>query len=476
MEPLTPTEIAQAVEGRWIFPESQPDFGSSFLAQVIRGVSTDTRTLEPGDLFIPLQGEHFDGHDHLEAAWRGGAAAVMSARDLPAESGPGPVLRVENTLRAYQDLARYYLDTLQVEVVAVTGSNGKTSTKELVACLLGAVAPVHKSGKNYNNEVGVPKTLLELNVRHRLAVLELAMRAPGEIAQLARVCRPRVGVVTLIGEVHLEFLKTRQAIAEAKAELLAALPATGTAIINGDDPWCSFLSNRTPARVVSFGRGPQADVRLIAAHSRGWEGYQAQIHTPRGALALDTPLLGPANLYNLLAAVAVAEVWEVPFGAMAAALAGFRPSAERLGSFVTPEGIRVLDDTYNSNPTAASLALETLAGLPASGRRVAVLGEMKELGTEEVEMHRRVGRRAKECGVDLLLTLGPLGREMAVGAREAGFAGDLLECDSREAAISVLRQRLAAGDVVLLKGSRAWKMEEIAAALGAGKQGGGGSP
>jgi len=424
--------------------------------EVMRGVSTDTRGLAAGALFVALRGEQFDGHDFLADAFRRGAAAALVSREVAA---PGPLVMVEDTLAALGAMAAALRESLSVSVIAITGSLGKTTTKELAASILSRGLRTARTPGNYNNEIGVPLALLELDRSYRAAVVEMAMRGRGQIAYLARMAKPQVGVVTNIGVSHLELLGSREAIAEAKAELLAALPPDGTAVLNADDEFFGFLRERSPARVVSFGREAEADVRAsnVRATAEGWVTFD--LCGWWGAREVSLAAAGRHQALNAAAAAAAAMaagaepewVWE--------GLASFHGAEMRGEISQAPGGYTVIDDCYNAAPDSMRVALELLADLPGR-RRWAVLGDMKELGPMGPEWHREVGELVAALGISGLVTVGELAAYIADGAGEALGEAAVRARDNEEAT-AALRARLAPGDVVLVKGSRAMQMEQI---------------
>ncbi|UCC67597.1 MAG: UDP-N-acetylmuramoyl-tripeptide--D-alanyl-D-alanine ligase [Armatimonadota bacterium] len=428
---------------------------------LFRGIATDTRTLKPGTLFVALKGECFDGHDFVAEAFRRGAAGALVSREVAA---PGPQLIVSDTLAALGALAASHRRSLPVQVVAITGSIGKTTTKEMVAAILSHGWPTARTPGNYNNEIGVPLALLELAPDHKAAVVELAMRGRGQIQYLAEMVQPQIGVITNIGVSHLELLGSREAIAETKAELLAALPSDGLAVLNADDDFFRFLSERSPARVVSFGLTGGADVQAdrIATASdgrlrfllRGWWGEQD----------LSLPAAGRHNAVNAAAAAAAAMAAGAAEEWIAAGLATFEAADMRSKVAKSPTGFTVIDDSYNAAPDSMRVALELLADLPGD-RKWAVLGDMKELGPMAADWHREVGELAASIPLAGLITVGDLGRHIAAGARVHMSPSEVMEAADNAAAAALLKERLSSADVVLVKGSRVMKMEEIAKSL-----------
>ena len=346
---------------------------SPFSGLELTGISTDTRSIQPGNLFVPLVGPDFDGHDFVEKA---GAAATLWARP---GAGPSiPFVRVQDTLQAYQDLARFYRRQLAVPIVGVTGSAGKTTTKELCAAVLGARYSVHKTAKNFNNEIGVPRTLLALEPQHEVAVVEMAMRGAGQIRELARLADTRVALITSIGEAHIELLGSREAICDAKGELLEELRPGSTAVLPAENEFFERLRARTRCEVISFAVDGPADVRCLRHESRGVHGWHLEVDVLGRRSTLDFPAPGRHNLSNLMGVLAVAALFGVTAEDAATAIASFRGAELRMEVLTLEDGVVLLNDSYNASPAAMEGALEVLA--TAHGRRLAVLGDMLELG------------------------------------------------------------------------------------------------
>ncbi|HEY3396057.1 MAG TPA: UDP-N-acetylmuramoyl-tripeptide--D-alanyl-D-alanine ligase [Armatimonadota bacterium] len=427
------------------------------------GVSTDSRALAPGELFFALAGENHDGHDHVAAALAAGAVAAVVSRRPANVPETAPLLLVEDTLRAYGQLAAWvraqYPGAL---VLGLTGSTGKTTTKALAGSILTRLAPTLVAEGNQNNEIGVPRTLLQLDESYRYCLLEFGMRGRGEIAYLAEISRPQIGLITNIGASHLGRLGGREAIAQSKAELLTALPPEGRAVLPADDFFFGLLREMPACPVVSFGlESPEAEVRAERVNLRGLEGSDFELVLAGERLPVSLSLPGRHNILNALAAAAL--VW-----AATGSTEGIREGLEQAavesmrGEVLTlPGPLTVINDAYNASPTSVAAAVDLLASLP--GRRILVLGDMLELGQFAAAEHRQIGLQVARQGVDWLVTVGPAAAEAATAAREAGAGADSVEAAGD--AVELLRGRLQPGDVVLVKGSRRMALEQVVEGL-----------
>ncbi len=416
----------------------------------VSGWSVDSRTLAPGDVFFALRGPHHDGHAFVGEAFAKGAAAAVV--DRPVEAS-GPLLPVPSTYRALKDLAAWARRQWPGTVVAVTGSAGKTTTKEAIAHLLAGRFAVGKSAGNYNNHVGVPLSLLRLPDGCQVAVLELAMNHAGEIAELAAIARPQIGVVTMVGHAHVQFFGSIEEVARAKRELIEALPPDGAAVLNADDARVARFRDVHPGRVITFGFSEAADVRA-AAYERTPSGARFQL---AGGGWFETRLEGRHGVRNLLAALAVARLFGLQPEELVPAVAAFEPPAMR-GRRLAWRGITILDDSYNANPEAVCAMFETLREMPGR-RRIAVLGEMLELGPHSEALHRQVGRQAA-ASADVLIGVRGDARFLVDAAVEAGLATEAAYFfEEPEQAGEQLRRLAREGDVVLFKASRGTRIE-----------------
>ncbi|HET7167693.1 MAG TPA: UDP-N-acetylmuramoyl-tripeptide--D-alanyl-D-alanine ligase [Candidatus Limnocylindrales bacterium] len=451
---LSADDLARLTGGRLLARSDRP----------IRGGAVDSRAVRPGELFVALPGERTDGHTYLGEAVARGAAAVLVTRQLtdPASLGDVSVVRVADGLAALGAVATGWRLRFDPLVVGITGSIAKTSTKEAVAAVLSADRLTLKSEGNQNNEIGLPLTLLRIGPEHRAVVLEMGMYVSGEIADLAAMGRPQIGVVTAVQAVHLSRIGTLEAIERAKGELVEALPADGTAILNADDPLVSRMDTRTAARVVRYGFGETADVRAVDVEPAGVDGMRFTLATPRGRRSLTIPTLGRLSVHNAAAAAAVGIAAGIELDRVVLALEGGWSAPHRV-QLVRLRGVTVIDDSYNASPGSMTAALDLLGDLP--GRRVAVLGEMLELGPGHDAGHETVGAAAARVA-ELLVVVGRDAGGMAAGAIAGGLdPAAVHRVDDVDSARDILAPRLRDGDVVLVKASRGVGLDLLVEAL-----------
>ena len=421
-------------------------------------VSTDSRTVKRGELFVALRGENFDGHEFVPAVAKAGAAGAVV--DL-AWKGKVPknfaLLRAEDTLVAYQNLAANYRKSLPLKVLAITGSNGKTSTKDFVAAVLGRRFRVTKTEGNFNNHVGLPRTILEATSQDEVGVWEVGMNHPGEIAALAKIAAPDAAIITNIGVAHIEFMGSREAIAAEKGALAESVGPEGTLILNADDPFTENIAKRTRARVVLAGTsGGAVCVGEITQSANGSEFTILEgAHRCRAQL----PVPGLHMVQNALLAVAAGRAFGLSLEECAAGLATAPLTKARL-QIKEIQGVQFIDDSYNANPESMKAALQTLVELDADGKRIAVLGEMGELGSESEQGHREVGEVAATLGVDQLIAIGEMGEMIAQSAQKAGLEKSVAVGSTSEAA-ELLGEIAEPGDLVLVKGSRTARTERV---------------
>lgn len=450
MIPVTLGDIARVTGGEIIQGDPRLIFSS---------VSTDTRTIAEGDLFFALSGERYDAHNFLELAAGAGAGGLVVSRGavLPPAS---PVLMVSNTLSALQSLAASNRARSGAFLAGVTGSTGKTTTKDIIAAVLGTRFSTLKTTGNYNNEIGLPLTLLKINQGCEAAVVEMAMRGPGEIDTLCRIARPDCAVITTINETHLELLGDLSSIAAAKGEILDHIPPGGFALLHAESPYIRREAGRCRGRVIFFGLEPGADIRAENIRPEGGgSAFDAVIGGERYKYILPVP--GRHNVINALAAVGVGMEMGLTYGAIARGLASVVLTGMRL-EVINAGGIKIINDSYNASPASTRAALQTLVDLAGAGRRIAVLGNMLELGPRALEGHREVGETAAGLKLDFLVTVGDLAASVRDGAVGAGLPPErAVHCGDNGGAMEILEQLLAPGDSVLVKGSRGMKMEQI---------------
>lgn len=417
------------------------------------GISTDTRQIKPGNLFIALKGEHFDAHDFIPHAIAQGARGIIAQK--PYSDASIPTFVVPDTIQALGQIAKAWRSTFTLPLIALTGSCGKTTTKTLIASILNQVGPTLATQGTLNNHIGVPLTLLRLVGTHQFAVIELGANHPGEIDYVAKLTQPTVGLITNAGPVHLEGFGSLQGVATAKGELYAHLSPEGTGIINLDDPfapqWKKIITAKT---ILSFGFHPDANINIRDLILTKEGHSQFTLITPDGEVSIHLPLLGRHNVSNALAAAAAATAINLPLGAIKSGLEQASPPDNRLSTFRTSEGALVINDTYNANPIAFKVAIQTLMHFP--GKKILVMGDMAELGEKAPAYHHDLGQEARESGVDVLLATGPLSRHAA-----KGFGPAAIHFEDKHELAKALKKFLTNEAIVLIKGSRSAKMEEV---------------
>ncbi|MBO8142088.1 MAG: UDP-N-acetylmuramoyl-tripeptide--D-alanyl-D-alanine ligase [Firmicutes bacterium] len=459
MDPLTADAVARQVGGALLAGDG---------GVVVRGVTTDSRGPLQGRLFVPLKGERFDGHDFIHQALDGGATAcfIGPGRPVP-ESSRAAVIRVDDPLAALQRLATCQRARLAARVVAVTGSNGKTTTKDMIAAVASVRWRTVKSQGNYNNEIGLPLAVLAADRTTEVLVLEMGMRGVGQIRDLARIAKPHVGVVTNVGPVHLELLGTMEQVARAKAELVEELSGDGFAVLNADDRRVAAMARRTQATPVLYGTGTEAAVRATGIASRIDRGVEFILSWQGRSKPVMVPAPGRHNVHNALAAAAAALVLGMDLEEVAAGLLAFpdHASGMRLEVRERSDGVRVINDAYNASPASMRAALDFLAELPAK-RKVAVLGDMLELGPAAAEAHRDVGRMCAAAGVAALVAVGRWAPTVAAEACKFGIpAGSVFACRDASEAGELAAGLVKPGDAVLVKASRGLRLEQVAERL-----------
>jgi UDP-N-acetylmuramoyl-tripeptide--D-alanyl-D-alanine ligase len=432
------------------------------------GVSTDSRTCQAGQLFIPLTGERHDGHEYIPAALRRGVQGVLMARhchpgEMDAHLRPPQevtVIAVADTLTALGDLARAWRDRFSIPVVGITGSCGKTTTKEMTAAVLSSKFRVLKNTLNLNNLIGLPATLLGLDAGHGAAVVEMGMNRFGEIRRLTQICRPTVGALINVHPAHTEGVGDVSGVARAKGELLETLEGGATLIYNADDPWGAGLARDYPGRALGFGLKSGADLRAWGRQVKGWDGQVARLSFAGRSWTLNLAVPGLHQLYNALAATAVGLALGLDPEEAARSLANFQAIHRRSQILTLPSGVHLLNDCYNANPGSMAMALNTLKELRDRARGAAALGDMLELGNGAAQAHRDLGGVAAATGLDFLVVYGKFNKEVAAGAREGGLERVMLVNSQAEGA-RVLQDFLQPGDWLLVKGSRSMHMEAL---------------
>ncbi len=455
-------EILEATGGHLL----QGEQGMTF-----RGISTDSRTVNEGDLFIALKGPRFDGHHYaLEALKKRAEGVMVEERQAQAFRWNGfaskAVVSVKDTLHALGDLARQRRRRFGTPVVALTGSNGKTTTKELIAACLETTFPILKTEGNLNNLIGLPLTLLHLTEKEKVVVLEMGMNVPGEVRRLTEIAEPDVGLITNIQEVHLEGLGNLERVKEEKGQLFRNMGTDGTIVVNQDDPRVVDLARLFSGRQISFGIQNTADVMAKEIRFKGPHGTSFLMLIKGEPIRIILPLVGKHFVPNSLAAAAVATHFGVERQKIKEALEAFQPFPMRMEVWPLRGGKYLLNDAYNANPRSMESALETLSEIKGKGRSIAVLGDMLELGDYSEEAHRRLGQKVRDLSIDFLVTLGQRASTVVDSAVRAGLAAERAKVvQSHSEAVRLILQWAQEGDWILVKGSRAMAMERIAEAL-----------
>lgn len=451
MMPIKLEDLARIVEGR---------IAGGDPSQLVLNISTDSRTLQPGDLYVPLKGERFDGHDFIWEAVSRGAMGFLTSQSYTREDDLA-IIQVRDCLAALQALAREVRNRSSYRTIGLTGSTGKTSTKDFLKSILARRFKVWATPKSYNNEVGLPLTILGADSQDEILVAELGMRGEGQITQLCEILRPDMGIVTRIGPVHLETLGSEERIARAEGELVEAVPETGLVVLNRDDRWFPYMASKARGRVVSYGIDSEAEVRAtdIKLDAEARPSFQLVSGDRRTVVKLQ--VMGEHNVANALAATALADqlgvsMEEIKEGLQRAQLSGMRMEMVRVG------GIRIINDAYNANPMSMKAALRTLSHMGKRARTIALLGDMLELGEKAVYYHREIGREVVEQKIDFLIAVGDLSKYIYEAAVEAGLEQKrALLVDSLDDAANEIKKILSSGDVLLIKASRAIGLERV---------------
>lgn len=448
MQPMTLSEIISAVKGVWWNPRED--------VPAISAVSTDSRRITPGCLFLPWVGEKFDGHQFIDAALEAGAAGCLCAK-LPENIRQDKFyIKVADTRLALRDLAAAYRDKFDIPFVQVTGSVGKTTTKEMIAAVLGAKLNTLKTPENFNNDIGTPLTLLGLAPEHEAAVIETGMNHFGEIEYLGAMVRPDIAVISNVGDAHIEYLGSREGILQAKCEIFAHLKENGTAILNGDDALLDTVE--LPQQIVRCGQSEHCQTRILDIVDHGVDGITCTVTTAKDTYELSIPAPGEHMAYSASIAVAVGEALGLAHDEIVRGVASYEPTGSRMRVVRLPEGRVLLDDCYNANPQSVSAALEVL-GRTDCERRVAVLGDMGELGDLTDQAHFNAGALAAMLGVDLVIAIGAKAARIADGTSMGG--GDVVHFATREEAMATVREQLTPHTSMLIKASHAMHFEAI---------------
>ena len=434
------------------------------------GMSTDTRTLKQNELFVALQGPNFDGSDFCDAAIKQGAWGILvdhtSVREHERTRARTWVFQVPDTLHALGDLATWWRKQMPAKRVAITGSNGKTTTKEMLASIVATRFKTLKTEGNFNNLIGLPLTINRWTREDQVAIFEMGMNAPGEIRRLTEIADPEVGIITNAAAAHLEKLHTVEKVAQAKAELFETMQSDGTAVFNQEDPWIAPLGEKYRGRKISFGMQKNATVRFEHMESEGFDRMDLKFAIGKEKLKVSCHTSGLHNVMNAMAAAAGATALGMTPEEIIQGLEKFRPLAMRFEQVQLGNGVRLVNDTYNANPMSMEAAFRTVGAAKRAGRFVAVLGDMKELGEASDALHQAVGKKAAESGVEKLFVIGEFSAQLLLGAKKAGLNGSSVsQFDNADDLVKQLGLALQAGDVVLVKGSRAMKLEKIVEAL-----------
>lgn len=424
-------------------------------------VCIDSRTVSAGDLFVAIKGPRHDGHDYIKEVLAKGCRGILIQRTDIGDVPNGVVcIRVPDTTRALGHLGTFQRERSNTSVIAVTGSNGKTTTRELISAVFSQKFPTLTTAGNFNNEIGLPLTLLRIGRQHQWAVVELGMNHPGEIRALARICRPDIGVITNVAPAHLEGVGCLDGVAKAKGELIPEINHDGAAILNADDARVAALAQQTTVDVLLYGTSEQANVRARDIKRDGTDQiFTLEIGDTSTTIRLQSP--GAFMVGNALAAAAVATSAGIDLGTIKKGIEMFRPVGGRMNIFQSVSGVNIIDDTYNANPGSMQHAIRTLVSLKGNGRAFAALGDMFELGDQATDLHREIGELAAKWGVDFLSLTGEHAPNVAAGAKRAGMEDDAIFIGTHEEIATNLAKRLRSGDWLLAKGSRAMRMETV---------------
>jgi UDP-N-acetylmuramoyl-tripeptide--D-alanyl-D-alanine ligase len=437
---------------------------SAYEKNVIHGVSIDSRNISAQNLFVPLPGERANGHEFVEKAFLMGAGASFWEKNMPNPPANVPLIVVDNALEALQKLAAGYRQELNIKVVGITGSNGKTTTKDITAALLATTYKVHKTSGNFNNHIGLPLTILSMEEDTQAAVLEMGMSSRGEIEFLSTLARPDIAIITNIGESHLLDLGSREEIASAKMEITAGLPENGTLIYHGDEPLLRerIQSNLSNIRLLSFGRGQDNELFPISIVQ---EQDSTSFTLPENEEGYSIPVLGHHNVLNALAAMLAARELQVSDALIREGLNSFQLTNMRMEMVEGVRGEKIINDAYNASPTSMKAAIELIEGLSGFKNKFLVLGDMLELGPQEIDFHEKIGELINPLKINKIFTYGVLGKAIAEGAKKTFSEDNIHSFQDKGALIDELKRHISAHDLILVKASRGMKLEEVVLAL-----------
>lgn len=453
MKHLTIENIVKATGGTYCGPLMD-------MNTTVSGVVRDSREVKPGDLFVALKGEKVDGHDYIAACYERGAAIALSERKLPEGMR---YIKVESCAQALKDLAAFYRSQLKCKIVGITGSVGKTSTKEMVAAVLGMKYKVQKTKGNYNNEIGVPLTIFSIDDSHEVAVVEMGISEFGEMSRLGKMARPDMCIITNIGYCHLEYLQDRDGVLRAKTEILDYIAPGGAVILNGDDDKLVTVKEKGNPIYLYGIKNMDAYARCENIVGRGLEGMSAELILGGSRFPIEIPIAGEHNVYNAMAAACAGKLLGLTDGEIAMGIAAAKTIAGR-NNVIDNGEIRVIDDCYNANPMSMKASLKVLSEIV--GRKIAVLGDMGELGTTEKELHYSVGEFGAELSIDAFFCVGALSAEIHRALKEHGYVGEAFHYESKEEMLADLKGYIKKGDTVLVKASHFMNFAEIVKELG----------
>jgi UDP-N-acetylmuramoyl-tripeptide--D-alanyl-D-alanine ligase len=448
-------ELVKAVDGQLLWGNP---------GKVFEGITTDSRKVAKDNLFIPLVGEKFDGHDYIEQCFNSGAAVCLTQKPIPETANCTAVL-VKDTAKALRDVATWHRNKYSIPVVGITGSVGKTSTKDMIACVLATKYEVLKTQGNFNNEIGLPLTLLNLEDKHEAAVIEMGMSGLGEIGRLTAVAQPEIAVITNIGVSHIEKLGSQQGILKAKLEILEGLQPGGLVVLNGDDPLLKEQCGKLGFHTVFYGLDANLDYCAQNYQSMGEEGTSFTISIKDNSYSVRIPVPGVHNVYNALAAIAVGLKMNIPMEIIIKGIAEYSPGNMRQ-NIITHKGIKIINDAYNASPQSMQAAINVLEELSAKSRGIAVLGDMLEMGDMAKELHYSVGSFIKDKKIDFLISVGNDSKNITQAVIDSGNNSiTLCHFENNSDALNYISGIIKQGDYILIKGSRGMKMEQLAEGL-----------